>query len=161
MLWSKAGLIASLLCVLPAGCAAAVRSAASIEREIKAGGADSVVKRLTAAKGDWDTVVRQVETGKDAWLNVASELLGATDAGNTESLHYALSIALTRNAAGVLRLLGPNAPLEKVCKVPYIEPGPGVVAEYRAKARAALAKVRESGLGARKRDCLSGIGESK
>lgn len=147
-----------MLWVIPAHSAGPAVSATSIQREIKSNGAASVVRRLTSGKGEqWQAVLRNIETGNKVWLKIAMGLLGGTDAGNTESLYYALSIALTRNAEGVLRLLGPTAPIQKICTVPYIEPSPKAVREYRIRAQAALAKVTDPTLAKSKRECLDGV----
>ena len=131
-------IVAAMLSVVAAS-TGPVTSVASIQRDIKANGAGAVIKALTSGKGDrWQEVIRRIETGDQAWLNVAMNLLEGTDAGNTGAVYYALSIALTRNAAGVLRVLGPKAPTAKICTVPYIEPTPDAVREYRTKAKLRL-----------------------
>src|SRR2546426_5475310 len=85
-------LAAFCLVFVRAGAAGEMRhaiTAEGIERDIKADGAASVVKKLTSGKGDqWQVVVRKVETGSPAWLHVAHELLTATHAGNTNSLYF-------------------------------------------------------------------------
>lgn len=130
-------------------------TAAGVERDIKANGAPSVVKQLKSGKGEqWQTVVRNVETGSTPWLHVARQLLLATDVGNTESLYFAFSLALTRNPGPVLVMLGPELPAGKICTVPYIEPSPKIEREHRAKVRAALATVTQSDLAAQKETCL-------
>jgi hypothetical protein len=137
---------------------------ASLERDIKANGAPAVVKKLKSGKsGRWRVTLREVESGDPAWLQVARQLLQATDAGSTEDLYFALSIALTRNAKGVLLMLGPDVPAGKICTVPYIEPSARVELEYRSKARAALAKVTGPDLASQKDICLKelAVGEKK
>lgn len=130
-------------------------TAAGIEHDIEVSGASSVVKQLRSGKGGaWQAVLRNVETGRRDWLRVAEQLLNGTDAGNTESLYFAISLALTRNPEAVLPILGPEIPAGKICTVPYIEPSQKTEREYRAKARAALDRVTKPGLTARKEMCL-------
>jgi hypothetical protein len=151
-------LLGTLLVFLRAGAVAETRrsiTAAGVEHNIKANGASSVVKQLKSGRGEqWQAVVRNVETGSTAWLHVARQLLPATDAGNTESLYFALSLALTRNPEAVLPMVGPELPAGKICTVPYIEPSPKTEREHRAKVRAALTKVTKPDLAAQKETCL-------
>lgn len=161
-------LLGAFVIVSSGACAAAetgsLLTAASLERDIKANGAVAVVKQLKSRKGEnWQKVVRKVESGNADWLHVAGGLLKATDAGDTESLHFALSIALTRNAEGVLSMLGPEVPVERICTVPYIEPSAKVEQEYRTKARASIAKVLKPELTLQKNVCLKelAVGEKE
>jgi hypothetical protein len=125
---------------------------------IKSKGPASVVKDLTTGDGSrWKNVLNHIETGSPAWLDVAGRLLTATDASWTSDLLFALAIALTRNAEGVLSMVGPNLPLDKVCSVPYIEPDERTVQNYRRKVRSALQKVTSPELDSRKRDCLKAV----
>lgn len=164
----SAVLVVAFVIASSAACAAAetgsLITAASLERDIKANGAVAVVKQLKSRKGEnWTKVVRKVESGNADWLHVAGELLKATDAGDTESLHFALSIALTHNAEAVLSMLGPEVPLERICTVPYIEASAKVEQEYRSKARAAISKILKPELTLRKDACLKelAVGEKK
>lgn len=126
--------------------------------EVESRGASEVVVRLNSGGGrDWARVTRQIETGSAAWLHVADKLLDATDASRTGDLYFALSVALTHNAAGVLSMVGPKLPVEKVCSVPYIEPSPAVIRAYQSKARLALARVTSAELEPRKKACLSSV----
>ena len=161
-------LLGAIVIASSGACAAAeaVRplTAASLERDIKANGAVVVVKQLKSRKGEnWQKLVHKVESGNVEWLHVAGGLLKATDAGDTESLHFALSIALTRNAEGVLSLLGPEVPADRICTVPYIEPSAKEEEEYRTKARASIAKVLKPELALQKNACLKelAVGEKK
>jgi hypothetical protein len=126
--------------------------------DIDSQGVASVVKELTAGNGRrWDSVIRAIESGSPGWLEVARKLLAATDAGRTADLYFALSLALTRNAAGVLSLVGPNLPIDRVCSVPYIEPDEKTVATHRIKVRSALRKVTSADLSSQKAACLSAV----
>ncbi len=148
------GVLALFLGAAAAGETGAV-TAAGIKHDIAVSGASSVVKQLRPGKGgSWQTVLRNVETGRTDWLSVAQELLKGTDAGNTESLYFAISLALSRNPEAVLPMLGPEIPVGKICTVPYIEPNEKTEREYRAKTRAALDKITQPDLAARKELCL-------
>jgi len=149
------GILAIFLRATAGGETGGAVTAAGIEHDIAVNGASSVVKQLRSGKGTaWQDVLRNVETGRVAWLRVAQQLLKGTDAGNTESLYFAVSLALTRNPEAVLPMLGPEIPAGKICTVPYIEPSEKTEREYRAKARAALDRIAQPELTARKEMCL-------
>src|SRR5277367_4734875 len=71
--------------------------------EIEEDGAAATIRTLNHGNAnEWRHMLAQVETGSQSWLDVAIKLLAASDAGRTTDLYFALSIALTRNATGVL-----------------------------------------------------------
>ncbi len=141
------------------GCESAGEAKASLA-EIDSEGAAAVVKSLNGGSGNqWKEVIRDVETGSPAWLEVARKLLTATDAGRTSDLYFALSIALTRNPTGVLSMVGPDLPVDKLCSVPYIEPDEKTIRMHRNKVRAALQKVNSPGLAHEKKACLNAIAQ--
>ncbi|MQR02107.1 hypothetical protein [Glaciimonas soli] len=120
--------------------AASSTGAAQMMREIKVKGAASVVARLhkNETKHGWDWVLAQASSGNKAWLKVISALHAGTDAGDSEALEITLAEALPKNGAEVLKLLGKNFPVEKVCSAPFIEPEPTFMATYIKTARMAL-----------------------
>lgn len=123
--------------------------------DIDSHGVGYVVQKLSAGNGNqWRTVIRAIETGSPAWLDVAKRLLTATDAGRTTDLYFALSLALTRNADGVLSMVGPGLPIDNVCSVPYIEPDEKTIVAHRTKVHSALQKVTSAGLEPKKKACL-------
>jgi len=126
--------------------------------DIDSHGAAAVVRKLTAGDGSqWNDVIHGIEIGSPAWLDVAKKLLTATDAGRTTGIYFALSLALTRNAAGVLSMVGPDLPIDRVCSVPYIEPDEKTIRTHRTKVRAALRKVTATELDSQKKSCLNVI----
>jgi hypothetical protein len=129
-----------------------------IINDIDSQSAASVIEKLNAEKGSqWRDVIHGIETGSQDWLDVAKKLLTATDAGRTEDLYFALSLALTRNAAGVLSMVGAELSIDSVCSVPYIEPTEKTVRTHRARVRNALRKVMSGELASQKKACLSAI----
>lgn len=131
---------------------------ASVIGDINAHGAAKVVEKLNAGGGSqWREVIRDIERGSPPWLDVAQKLLTGTDAGRTTDLYFGLSLALTRNAAGVLSLVGPDLPIADVCSVPYIEPDDKTIRTYRAKVHTALGKVTSSEFDTRKKACLEAV----
>jgi len=152
-LFPRLVLAALALCSLACG-----QQAKAVSDEIDSKGAASVVKKLNSSNGSqWKALIRGIETGAPEWLVVARKLSTATDAGRTTDLYFALSLALTRNAEGVLSILGPNLPVEKVCTVPYIEPDEKTIRTYRLKARSSLRKVTSAELESKKKACLKAL----
>jgi hypothetical protein len=131
-------------------------SAARVLADIQTRGAQAEVTRLTAGNSSqWEEVMRQIETGTPEWLQVATALRRGSDAGNTESLYYAVSYALLRAPQRVLPMIGGDFPLQNVCTVPDIEPSPEKVRRQVAKARTALRGVTDPGLQSVRNRCLS------
>jgi hypothetical protein len=126
--------------------------------QIEHEGAAKVVKELTTGdEARWHRVISRIDTGEKGWLEVADKLLKATDAGDTEDLRIALAVALTHNPEGVLRMTGPDLPLDQVCTVPFIEPSKQVIANHKLKVRSALKRVAANDLDEKKRACLTSI----
>jgi hypothetical protein len=126
--------------------------------DVSAKGARAVVKELNLGSGSqWQHVIKEVQGGSSQWLEVARRLLAGADAGRTTDLFFALSIALTRNAAGVLSMIGPDLPLDKICSVPYIEPDESTIRAHRAKVRSALDRVNSPALDPLKKSCLIAV----
>ncbi len=86
-------------------------TAEQVMQHIQTAGAQSTVARLKLAPNDrnWMAVCKQIEKGSDDWLAVAGELSrGLNDVTTSKDLRIALSNALTKNPAGVLRLANGN-----------------------------------------------------
>jgi hypothetical protein len=120
-------------------------------------GAKGAVEPKAVKGSQWDAVIHGIEMGTPVWLDVAKKLLKATDAGRTTDLYFALSLALTRNAAGVLSMAGPDLPIDRVCSVPYIEPDEKTIRTHRTRVRAALRRVTSTHLDSQKKACLNAI----
>ena len=154
-------IVAATFCPLICGQQSGSRSAAEAKAlldDIGSKGAGAVVGNLNSGNGSqWKNVIGKIESGSPAWLDVAKKLLTATDAGRTSDLYFALSIALTRNAAGVLSMVGSDLPVDRVCSVPYIEPDEKTIRTHRIRVRTALQKVTSPELDSKKRACLNAV----
>src|SRR5260370_10468638 len=65
-------------------CLACGQQAKVVSDEIDSQGATSVVKKLNSGDGSqWQAVIRGIETGSPQWLEVAMNVLTATDAVRT------------------------------------------------------------------------------
>jgi hypothetical protein len=157
------GAIFLALCVLAAGPvrAAAMPGAAGITAAIGRDGARAEVTALNRG-GQWDHVLRKIDGGQEAWLDVAARLAPGTDAGAAEDLGISLATALPRNPAGVLRVVSDDPAnavigVKRVCGVPFIEQPAPETARYVARASAALRRVADPALAARKARCLAAL----
>ena len=128
------------------GVAAAPATPAALRARLAATGAERTVAALAAGRGaGWTAVLRHVGGGEPGWLALVPELKPGTDAATSEALDAALSDALAVAPARVLPLAPSVLPLERLCRVPLIEPTGAQVARYRAARLAALARVRDPG----------------
>jgi hypothetical protein len=150
------GLLAALCFATPA--LAGGLSATDVSADIAKLGAAATVKQLDAGSGaQWNSVVTHIAGGSADWLAVASALGSGVDAGTGEDLTGALSAALLKNPAGVLKLAGPQFPISQICTDPQIEPTDAQVAGWKAKAAAALAKIHDPALTANVGACRASI----
>ncbi len=119
-------------------------------------GAETTLKELTAGdESRWNRVLSNIDLGSSLWLDVAKELLSASDAGGTEDLHISLAVALTHNPEAVLSMVGQTKiTLEQVCSVPFIEADDKTEREHVLKVRAALGRVVSPALASKKTECL-------
>jgi len=133
----------------------------AIEAEIQAKGAKAAVAELHAGPApQWDQVLARVTQGGADWLQLATELLGGTDAADTEGLHGALSSALQNNPAAVLAMLGPEVGIADVCFDRQIEPTDARHQAFIARTRAALLTVKSAELRPKRDACLAKLGSS-
>jgi hypothetical protein len=154
---------AILALVLPAFTAhAADVTPAAIVADIGQYGAPQVVKQLNAGSGArWKAVIAGIALGQNAWLDVARAIQPGVDAGTAEDLTSAVASALKVNPAGVLRLIGTEFPLTKVCDVPLIEPTNAEVAIWKRRTLAALDRVRDPSLTTKVHDCRAALAAIK
>jgi hypothetical protein len=102
-----------------------------ILREIKHKGAKSVIAEywVTEDYQKSERLVNSISSGKKEWLEVAKLLMAESDAGVTEELFFALSLALPKNPISVLSLLKTQEfraqptdfNIDWICRDPYYE----------------------------------------
>jgi hypothetical protein len=85
-----------------------------LRQKIKDDGADAVYKSELDGQ-NWLSFLRKVETGKKPWLEVATAIYPATDAGPAEDLTMAVGEAILRSPRDVLLLAAPVLGIESVC----------------------------------------------
>jgi hypothetical protein len=156
----------SLACValtLLAGQAVA-KSALSPEAiiaEINRNGATATVRRLwgTADASAWNAVADHIMRGEAAWIALVPKLAAGADAATAEDLGIDLAYALPKNPLAVLRAIDPADGFvigaSRVCSVPFIEPSARFQRRYKARAIAAVSRVKDPKLSKVQRDCLS------
>ena len=124
--------------------------------QIQKDGAKTIVQQLPSGKGTaWDHTMDKISNGDRRWLSVAEALRSGTDAGNTQSIYYAVSKALLKAPDRVLRLISDQFPMEAICTVPDIEPTPTELRTEITQATSALALVRDPALITRRDECLA------
>jgi hypothetical protein len=95
-----------------------------IMTEITTIGSKAVIDKLWNSEethpNDWDRLIDKIETGEKKWLVVAKSLKPASDAGSSEDLNGAMSLALLKNPLDVLTMIqsGPFN-ISDVCTCPY------------------------------------------
>ena len=121
--------------------------AALLINEIKTKGAKAVLGELTVDQNwkKFTEVCDKITTGEKEWLEVAGQLLQASDAGATESLESSVARALPNAPRQVLKLIAEtrhNAEWEftvdTACTSPFIEPESGVEEKYLLDSQKAL-----------------------
>ena len=136
--------------------AAASGTADMVARRIAQDGAKQAVAALQKNK-TWPRVIAGISSGNAAWVALTPRLAEGTDAGTSEELDYALSLALLRNAPAVLALPAGTFPAERICVVPYIEPTDAQVKSFVARADRALGAVKGGKLAAPRDACLKSL----
>lgn len=125
----------------PSLASAAEITAQGVQAEINRLGAQKTVADLNAQGGrHWEAFLRGVELGRQDWLDIVPAIKPGTDAATAEGLQTAASMALSRNAAGILALAPATYALSALCTVPLIEPTDAQVKAFKRRTLAALNK---------------------
>jgi hypothetical protein len=137
-------------------------SASQMREEISTSGAKAVVKRLNAGSGKpWKNLLSKIESGNDEWLQIAAAIRPGVDAETGEDLTFAVATALRKNPVPVLKMIGPDFPLERVCDVPLVEPTNAQVNTWKREALEALDKVNDPALTDKVTHCRSAFAAIK
>jgi hypothetical protein len=139
-------------------------SASQLTADISSlGEREVLLNRLAGNEHVFESFLRSVETGSHTWLRLAAKLKGASDAGSSESLISAVSLAIVRRPENVIRLLA-TADAEPTFKVSDICSGRQVFieqpiqeAKWRREAARAVARVHEPTLIETRNACLAAI----
>ncbi len=101
------------------GAASYVDNPDAMLRMIDTLGVEGAVSKL-ATDGKWEKVYAHIDGGDDRWLKVADGISCCVDAGLAEALPISVSVALTHNPEGVLRITGDHEAfdLQDICSVP-------------------------------------------
>lgn len=121
-----------------------------ILQEINTSGAQRTLTRLTATPGakDWTEIRKKIESGNADWLTVAGALSkGVNDFKTGQELRVSLSLALPKNASGVLHLINLDPiNVSYLCSAPFTNRGSAFLSNYSSNTIKALNKVKEAGL---------------
>jgi hypothetical protein len=121
-------------------------------------GAPATVRTLSqggteAAPNRYATFERGVGSGEQAWLDLVPLIRPGTDGETGEGLTMMLQEALSKNAAGVLRLIGSGEDAEGICGESATE----TVRGDRAAAITAVEAVTDPALAQAKTSCLAAL----
>lgn len=152
--------IAMSCCLVPLQAqASALGSPAEVERSIKLSGASRTWAELSA-EHQWEGLLDKVSAGQPGWLKVAADLRTGTDAGASEGLDAAISEAIRRRPAEVLRLFQSGVSAENVCRSRAIEPTPEQVRTFVGETRTALEGVKDPALRQARDQCIALVAKS-
>jgi len=131
----------------------------AVEQLVRAEGPARAVASLSSdgiGRGTrWDMLMIAIESGDSGWLRVAAALRPGADARTADALLGALSIALRRNAPGVLAMTGPTIPIEDICHHRATEGRPIDGKVFDVHTRNALLLVTDPALAAVRDTCLA------
>jgi hypothetical protein len=125
--------------------AAAPLMPSTVRHDLKVKGATATLSSIVKA-GQWEQFLAHVEAGQSSWLHLVPTMRTATDSVQTQALDLAVSTALTRNAAAVLRMADQGIDLERACVNKAIDSKPDQVKRFKSQARSALKRVHDISL---------------
>lgn len=125
--------------------------------EVKRDGPRAVVSRLWADGKLFEAVLRRIESGDGEWLDVARQLKPGTDGGESESLDYAVALALPRAPSHVLPLIGAGFQVGSICTAPHIEAPLSVVMGHLRAVEKALSTFKTSKYASVRVECLERV----
>lgn len=135
-------------------------SAAEFQRHIDAEGAREFVQRLvkdidphSPEEPNYDIVLEHVAEGSNGWLHAAAEIAPFTDATFSQGIRVAIADALVANPAGVLKMIGAEEHFDEACGYPFVRQTETYMLQHRREALAALKKVQQPALAAKKESC--------
>ena len=136
---------------------------AELKAMIEADGAQATVNSIYQNGTDprINSVFQGIESGEQAWLAVVPAFRQGVDGETGYSLNYALSIALTENPAGTLRLVSEAIPVTELCTYAQIEPTPEEKFAYYATATTAVTGVTDPELETVKSACLAQLAKAE
>jgi len=139
-------------------------SAAEFQRHIDAEGAREFVHRLikdidphSPEEPNYDIVLEHVAEGNNGWLRAAAQIAPFTDATFSQGMRVAIADALVANPAGVLKLIGTEEHFDEACGYPFVRQTETYMLQHRREALAALKKVQQPALAAKKESCRKSL----
>lgn len=149
-------ILASMLLASGSPVEAVAPDPATVSRTIALKGPGAAINALNAHH-EWDAALDRIGSGDDRWLALAAQLRQGSDAGTSEAIDSALSEAIARNPAGVLRTFGRGVRATEVCHDRAIEPTPGQVRAFAQTTQRALRGVADPALGPARDACLAAL----
>ncbi len=130
---------------------------ASIEENGAAKTRDAVLKNRKLE----NSFLKGIASGEAEWLVVSAKMRKVSDAGFTEGILIAMSEALTKNPGPVLKLIGPEFPVDQICSVPFIEPTKAVVKRHVKAVEKALKPIQHGPEAALAKRCLMRVQDTE
>ncbi|GBQ80373.1 hypothetical protein AA13595_0320 [Gluconacetobacter johannae DSM 13595] len=127
---------------------------------IQAQGAAQAIGNLNDSN-DFDTVTAGIAAADPAWMALVPQMAPGLDSDSGPQVTTALALALPQDARLVLRTLDARYPAldpQSVCARPFGHDEVPDIKGYARRARAALRRVRDSGLRSLRDRCLSVLG---
>jgi hypothetical protein len=141
-------------------------SAADFQRHIEEEGAQQFVHRLikdidphSPEEPNYDIVLEHVAEGGNGWLHAAAEIGPFTDTTFSQGIRVAIADALVVNPIGVLKMIGTEEHFDQACGYPFVRQTDTYMQRHKREALAALKKVQQPALAAKKESCRKSLME--
>ncbi len=135
-------------------------TASDFQQHIDEEGAQPFVRRIltdvdphSPEEPNYDIVLEHVAEGSTAWLKAAAHIAPYTDATFSQGLRVAIADALVANPTAVLNLVGTEEHFDQACGYPFVHQTDTYMLRHQHDALAALNRVRQPGLAAKKESC--------
>ncbi len=156
-MWTILTSILLLLVSMAFGAEARLPSAQELLLKVRQTSAKEVLNEIFSNQSLEEQLKAQISSGKPEWLEVASALKPASDAGSSEMLEMAAAAALPNNPSGVLGLVGPGFSISWICGAPEFEVPPEKTLRHLRRSLRALKKVKNPSAAEAKKRCVDTI----
>lgn len=132
-------------------------SSKAVLESIEADGPKKTRDVLSKNKKLETSFLKGISSGEADWLVVAAKMRKVSDSGFTHGILIAMSEALTKNPVDVLKLIGPEFPIDKVCSVPFIEPSVARVKRHMKSVEKALKPIQDGPVAPLAKKCMTRV----
>ncbi len=160
----RASNIAIAAAVAFVSCTAALRAEPSVTPQAVGAMLDSIGPSGTSkalSEAQWRQILDGMRDGDPQWLGLAPRLRHGGNAAGNEGIRISVSNALQRNPEAVLRVAGPELPIDQICMDSDIEPAADAVKAYYISTVPAVQAVKSPNLIAERDACLRSLIKSR